>query len=575
MRWRRSLALAVLAALVLAACTGIPDDGPVTTARGDDGQARTTVRYSPAGPRVGASPEEIVRGYLDAMLAYPVTTATASEFLTPGAARSWRASRRTVVYGAHEVSQVSARPDEVDRTQDGTGAIVRLTASTRAVLGPTGRYGRGDDLDERLRLVKVKGQWRITDPPSGTLVSSRFFDDYYRAFDVFFFDRPGQRLVPRVVHLPIGGQLPTALVAALAAGPDDDRFLRTYVPSRSSLRPSVPVADRVADVAFTVELGGRTAGDLDRLAAQVVWTLRQVPDLDGVRITGGSPVLSPNGEPVNDLSDWGRFGPSGGSPVAYALAGDRLRQVDGDSAEPVDGPWGRDAAGASRVAVGDRDAAGIVDQGGAVRVQGLQGGTVRRLPAVAASALTWDGQRMLWVADRPGGTRLRVGPPARLRTLEVPGLDQVVVTSLAVSPDGGHVVVTGRRDGRTELLLAPVARDRAGEVTRVGDLRRLAPSVSTVRSGGWLDASVVELLGTTRLGLQVRRVSIDGSGLTSGVAGGVSLLPDVGPRLLARGSAVDPPRWVLDDRGRLWHQPPGDTWRVLRTRDVVDLSTSP
>lgn len=570
-------AVTVVAATVLTACAGIPTDGPVRSVRSDDDAARTTVRYSPAGPRVGASPEEIVRGYLDAMLAYPITTATASEYLTPSAAAAWRAGRSTTVYGPHTVAQVASRPDESD-AEDGTvgASVVRLRAATKAVLGSTGRYATGDDVDLRLRLVRIRGQWRIANPPAGTMVSTRFFEDYYRPFDIYFFDRPGERLVPQVVHLPVGGQLPTALVAALAAGPSDTRFLRSYVPSRSSLRPSVPVSNGTADVAFTVDLGSRERGRLNRLAAQVVWTLRQVPELSGVRVNGGTAVVSPSGQPVNQMTDWGRFGPPGSSSVAYALVRNRVRQLDGGRLARIPGPWGEDARGATRVAVGDESAAGVVDGGTAVRVQSLDGGRPRIVPGEDVRALTWDAVGRLWVVDRPGGrTRVRAGSPSDLRTIPTTGLGDLGVTTVAVSPDGGNVLLSGRRSGRDTVVVAPVARDGSGDPVRVGTPRRLAAGVVTVRAAGWLEPSVVEVLGGTRLGLQVRQVSLDGSGLTSGVGGGAALAPDLDLDRLVRGSAADPPRWAIDRRGRLWYLPPGQTWELVPSARVTDLSTSP
>ncbi len=567
----------VAVALLLTACAGIPTNGPVRSVRSDDDAARTTVRYSPAGPRVGASPEEIVRGYLDAMLAYPVTTATATEYLTPSAASRWRAGRSTTVYGPHTVTRVVTPPQQSD-AQDGTAgaALVRLQASTKAVLGPTGRYADGDDVDRQLQLVRVRGQWRIANPPDGTLVSARFFEDYYRPFDIYFFDRPGERLVPQVVHLPVGGQLPTALVAALAAGPSDARFLRSYVPSRASLRPSVPVSNGTADVAFTVDLGSRERGRLNRLAAQLVWTLRQVPELSGVRVNGGTAVVSPSGQPVNQMTDWARFGPPEPSAVVYALVRDRLRRLDGSRLVRIPGPWGEDARGSSSVAVGDESAAGIVDGGSAVRVQPLDGGRARIVPGDDVGAVTWDAVGRLWVVDRPDGrTRVRTGTTEDLRTLRAPALDDLAVSTIAVSPDGGNVVLSGRRPGRDAVVVAPVARDASGGATRLGRPRALASDVRVVRAAGWLEPSVVELLGSTRLGVQVRQVSLDGSGLTSGVGGGAALAPDLDLGRLVRGSATDPPRWATDSRGGLWYLPPGQTWELVPSPRVAGLSASP
>jgi hypothetical protein len=72
------VAWALVTVLVLSACAGIPTSGPVTKVAAADDLGQSAVRYTPARPLRGASPEQIVRGFLDAMLAFPTSSRTAA-----------------------------------------------------------------------------------------------------------------------------------------------------------------------------------------------------------------------------------------------------------------------------------------------------------------------------------------------------------------------------------------------------------------------------------------------------------------------------------------------------------------
>lgn len=311
----------IAVAVVLAGCAGIPSSGPVERVADESGPDQSTVRYAPVGPSRGASPQQIVRGYLDAMLAYPVSTGTAALYLTPAAAKEWRSSEGVAVYTQPEVDLSGTATLDAGRES----VLVDLRTSPVARLDRQGHFRTGGDGKPRTYVLqKVKGQWRISNPQDGVMVTRTFYDDYFRPFALYFFDAPGERLVPDLVHLAVGEQLPTALVTALARGPGrTPGTSRTFVPAATTLRPSVTVGDEdVADVEFSASLAKLSTGERERLAAQIVWTLRSVPALLGVRIFGGTPVLSARGDRVHPVESWGGFGPPVGNSHTYALVDD-------------------------------------------------------------------------------------------------------------------------------------------------------------------------------------------------------------------------------------------------------------
>ena len=83
--------LVIAAALVLSSCVRLPTTGPVVVEKGN-GQA-TTVQgpfTHPPPPHAGDSPQEIVKGFLNAMTATPIQIPVAKKFLTRQAQSDWR-----------------------------------------------------------------------------------------------------------------------------------------------------------------------------------------------------------------------------------------------------------------------------------------------------------------------------------------------------------------------------------------------------------------------------------------------------------------------------------------------------
>ena len=565
--------MSVAAALAIGGCAGIPSSGPVERVAAESGLNQSTVRYAPVGPARGASPQQIVRGYLDAMLAYPVSTGVAATYLSPDAAQEWRSSAGVIVYARPEVTLPRAEPSGRDRT----GVEVMLRSNQVARLDRQGHFTRStDDPTRTYQLEQVKGEWRITNPQPGVMVTRTYFSDYFRPFPLYFFDAAGQRLVPDLVHLAVGDQLPTGLMTSLARGPSQTPgTLRSYVPSAGALRPSVTVGTGgVADVQFSTSLAKLEAGERDRLAAQIVWTLRSVPDLRGVRILGGTAVLTSKGERVHPIDSWGGFGPPAPDRYTYALVDDKLVEIDGATVSSVTGSWGRDAGGAVSAAVSEKSVAAVLGDRRQVRITDRAGRLQESIGGVGFIAPRWDRENRLWLVDRPSGTtRVRVVENQRVRVIAAAALAGMEVESVAISADGGRYAAAATRAGTTSLYVGPVRRDRDDNLIGFGDPRRLGIGVDDPHSVDWASPTRIGFLGGSGSGVQVYSVAIDGTDVSGGATGGGPLLPDVGATTLAGSTSPGAARWVVDARRRLWYLPPDGSWELVDKRAYSGLST--
>lgn len=571
-------ALVVVLLVALSACAGIPSSGPVTKIADDGDLGQSAVRYDPARPLPGASPEQIVRGYLDAMLAFPRSDRTASTFLTTEAARAWSPSSQVRVYSTPEVTGSQEQTTRSDPREQPRGPVtVRLGFTEDAQLDRQGRYTRvAAPGAVTYTLRQVAGEWRITDPQDGLLVNAKFFTDYFRTFDLYFFDRPGRRLVPDPVHLVVGDQLATTLVSSLAGGPapSERDSTRSYVPARAALRPSVPVSsDGVADVEFTDDFADVASAVRDRLSAQVVWTLRQVPDVEGVQIVGGSTALTAGGDETQPVQAWGGFGPSTARARTYAVVGDQVVEIDDGDVEPISGTWGTDARGAQQVAVAESGVAGVLPGADAVRLTSREGTSPRTIRGTDFAGPDWDSDGRLWLVDRPGGTtRVRVSSGDVETTLDARSVAGLDVTDFRLSPDGTRYAVTATGSDGGELYVGRVLRDVTDEVRDLDAPSRVFTTALSPRAASWASTTELAFLGDSEAGVQVYRVAIDGSQTTSEVSRSGSLLPDVGADALAFGTGRSQVVYATDERDRLWFLPPGGSWRVLETSPVTGLT---
>jgi len=528
----------LIAVLALAGCAGIPDSGPVERVVAATSRTHGTVRYEPAGPRPGASPTALAEGYLDAMLAYPEATAIVESYLTTQAARDWESASGMAVYS-------SAEP----RLRSLSGNRAQVAVHLREVLSldPTGRATLAPAVTTRiLQLARVSGQWRIDNPVPGYLVSQNFARDYVRSYPLWYFDESGQRLVPELVHAVVSEQLPLTLLHRLASGPRGST-LRTYLPTMEGLR--VRVTGNVAEI----DIRRPKDGSEEKIAAQLLSTLRGVPGIDEVRILVNG---APNGDdhPIDAVIG---FGPGPQPSRVYGLRQNHVVRVS-TRVKPVPGPWGKSARGAVDIAVGSESVAAVNQGRSDVMVGKRVGGEVTNYPGTDFIRPSWDDSGRLWLVDNPASARVRVVVGAGM--VEVDAGHLGTVSSFAVSPEGSRyaAVVGGGRDA--QVVVGDIVNDSAGFPRRLGAPRPVSRGLVGERQIGWASQTRVEFVASTASTPQLYTVGLDGVDLsasndTTPLAGGV--VAWAGP------PADGADRWAVDRQGRVWMLASGGSWRRL------------
>jgi rhodanese-related sulfurtransferase len=554
----RAAAVLLLASL-LAGCAGIPDSGEVRVEEvPEQFEDEAAIDFAPGGPRPGAPALEVVRGFLVAMQATPLSTSAARQFLTTASSETWVPERGTLVYD--------------EETRSAVGDEVRLELEDTIRLDRRGRWlGRGGDVTYDLRLVREDGEWRIEEPPDVLAIPLDHFESRFAQFSLHYFDKTAQVLVPEPVHVPTGPQATTFLVQGLLAGPGRDLLgvERTFLPAGTRLDDiSVPVGeDGTAEVPLSDEVLDATDVELARAFAQLAWTLDQVPGVEQIRVTvDGSPLELPGLGSELAVGAWSEYDPAvaWASESLFGVREARVVTFDGEREQRVSGPFGSLDLGVERVGLdllAERVAATTAD--GSV----LVGPRARRIgvaptPDDVRTVLTggadllrpaWDLHGGLWLVDRPAdGAVVRVREGEELRTVAVPGVTGQDVRAFELSRDGTRVVAWIDDGGRQRLVVARVQRGTKGAVRAVTPAEPIAlgPLGRPVRDLAWrTPAGLAVLTAPTEVSSRVVAVEIDGSSAVGDALPDVQVFGGAADRVVT-GPAVGTPLYLQTPSGQ-------------------------
>ncbi|MEI7059340.1 LpqB family beta-propeller domain-containing protein [Nocardioides sp. CCNWLW239] len=516
---RISLALILTAlALLVSACSGVPDSGPVQRVdlAAPDAQEEV-IPYNPGAPRAGASPGEIVDGFLDAMKATPMSTAYARRYLTKDAAMNWAPAGRTLVYGELGTHVGSSPRVSVELEDAGwldeRGVWRGALAASEAILD--------------FELTRSEGEWRISSAPDALVVEEDWFLTHFARSNLYYVEPTGSTLVPEPIFAPKGTSYATTLVSSLLSGPGEEAqgVIRSALPAQASEPRSVDVRDGVAEVDLAGDLDEHSSEELQLMGAQLAWTLRQDTSVERIRLTiDGEPVVLPGYGDTFDVESGGGYDPNGTSARVdlFALRAGALVTSTGENGEPwvpVLGEWSK-SHGVSDVAVdanGSTAAAVTADRTGVVVGELSSDGRLTEAPVDATRLLrpSWDLAGRLWLVDKDStGARVMYVAGGRLVRVAVPGVTGENVTRFLVSRDGTRFVAVIGGESSDRIVVSRLRASSKGAITTATSAILLPhPDAATMRVTdiAWTSPTTivaVQKIGSTAL---FQSVSLDGA----------------------------------------------------------------
>jgi Sporulation and spore germination len=293
MRAQRHLAgiFIVIASLLGAAgCVSVPVSGPIEGVEGQQLPCQNCVNVVVAPPAPGDEPKQIVEGYLRATSNYQPNYSVARKFLTRMAAEKWSPEGGVSIYRG----SLTATGQTTVKLK---GELVGSLAKDRTY---TARGGR---LDTDFSLMQENGEWRIDTLPPGLFVAEFSFTSFYQPYDLYFVGN-GSSLVPDPIYLPAlsnPANAASALMKALLNGPSSwlKPAVSTAIPPNTSLSvDSVTITGGIAEVQLSDSVLALPDPQRSLMAAQIVYTLKQVGGVKGVMIkVNQQPYRVPGSDP--------------------------------------------------------------------------------------------------------------------------------------------------------------------------------------------------------------------------------------------------------------------------------------
>jgi hypothetical protein len=485
----------LLFALTLTGCTGIPSSSEVYFGEeiSEDSSAQF-VRVIARPPSVGMSPEEIVRGFLEACADPSENYGIARQYLAVESAGDWNPLTGVEIY---EPSTIGIAGSSSDLT---------LSAEKLGTISDLGRFQSGEpdaQISKSFELIQEAGdQWRIANLSDGILLSSGDVDRSFRSFPIYFFNTESTALVTDNVLVPVSNSgAATSLVRSLLDGPSPYLLpvaTNAFPVGTTLTYGSVPVLNGIAEVDLSNEILGADEASRRALSAQLVWTLSALPNVSAVEITAsGQPLALTNVSSPQTIQDWQNLSTSPGADLVdlNVIRNEEIFSIVNESENlkfiaPSPLLYATPNLIATKIATvtADRKSLQVSTTSESEFEIVAQGDQI--------SKPTWDRDGNIYFSDFGQGVREILGD-GTLREVSVVAStlgtsDQV--RQVAVASDGVRVAVV--LSNGIQDVIAVGAIFKTDSETRIIGLHRIERSITSVRDIVWSSATSVAAIGS-------------------------------------------------------------------------------
>ena len=480
---------ALMSATLLFGCAALPTEVEVQIGPElEQPESQEFAYYSPTGPSFGASPIDIINGFLNAGTGPQNDYSIAREYLTDGFATSWRSGQVLIRSGAPRIVEISPEAFTVDipiaASLDENGRYLPAASSTVESL--------------RYRLTQEQGQWRIAAGPNLTVVTPPVFDVVFQATPVYFLDPGFRYLVPDLRWFPSRLSTATRLVNSLLAGPSDwlGAAVRSAIPGETRLTvDAVRVIDGEALVDFDASALGALGQQRQLMMAQLEATLTQLSSVTRVKLSVNS-----NQQEIESVR---LPAPAVGGSIAV-VSDSGIYRITGSNASVIPGsatPIIRTGASAfdlnsdsSLLAIG-------VDRG--IYLSQLNGfgsdlQLVDERPGLLAPKI--DNSGFVWSVPQAAGADIRVITPFLVPSFVLQTGEPTDRIDFAISPEGTRMVEIRAQGDERQVAVAGVIRDSAGLPRSLTEGVAISNLVGLPIAVAWSDSNTIVVLERLALG---------------------------------------------------------------------------
>ena len=270
MRTLRVGFLAVVTVFMMA-CTSIPSSGPVNSTARTTGVDTSDVDFLPPGPSTGATPEEIIAGFIAAGTAAQENYRVARSYLADEVREDWNPNASVLIRrGEPLVSVVS-------------NTVARYVVPVIASVDELGRFATSVSVSSQtldFRLVLEDNEWRISGLADGIVLTEAAFAEAFSSYRLYYFSAGYRELVPDVRWFASRGEVSSKIVRGLLEAPsfwlDQGATVSAFPEGTQLALTPIPVVDGVASVDLTTSV--LTADEItrSRMLTQLTSSLAQV-----------------------------------------------------------------------------------------------------------------------------------------------------------------------------------------------------------------------------------------------------------------------------------------------------------
>lgn len=489
----RAVAL-VAAGLAVVGCTGLPTSGPVNVGLAlDDELSEFEPNLEASGPAPGASPEEIVVGFLEAGVTPTESWSTARQFLTKEFAAEWHPDTGVTIDASLSSRQFATEEPAGEEAR--STAEVSVSLEQVAAVDDTGAYSPapGTAKSAFQLVLGDDEQWRIAEAPDGIVLDVESFAQVYDQHVLQYFDTTWSRLVPDARWFPRLGAMATSITRAVVKG-EPSPWLAPAVRTAFSgdvelARDSVPVdASQVAEVAL-----GRAA-----LAVQPVTLARMRTQLEASLADLGITQVrfTVDGAPLEaGLVDVEQSTPE---PSVLVLTEDAFGNAVGDEVSPLPGITAEiekigDPISDIDVAADGTRAAVRLDSGAVFGVSAGERVELDDRPGLIAP--TMDPFGYTWTVPRDDPQAL-IAWDAQVNGhgIEQAWSDASAISYQRIAADGTRIAAVVTVGGQRRIVVAAVIRDDRGAPTGFGEVHEIGRIASPAQGLAWLGSDSVMVL---------------------------------------------------------------------------------
>lgn len=470
-------ALLAAVAVLLSGCIAIPTSGSVSGAGEVGGEEAPELVFQPNGPIEGATPEEIITGFVQAAIGPQSSYAVARQFLSTGFADEWDPNAGVLVRsGQQSTAQLDDNSFDLHFTAtasvDATGQYTSLASPQSATVA--------------FEMVQQRGEWRIAQTSDGIVLTEQYFDDIFEPYPLYFFAPGFQNLVPDLRWFPNLATTSSRLVRGLLAGPAEwmqpPAVVTAFPEGTEALLVNVENGSAIVDL--SAEARADTVA-LQRMKLQLTSTLSSVLSIQSVEVRiertpttipdlgGAGPATDPqvDGSPLV-VAD-GVFGfLSNGEAQPLPVVGERIAAL-----KPTSVTLGADEVTA---AVLNPEGAWMVRRDDAPLLVDSRPGLVP--PSLDTESFLWSvpaDDPTAIIAFRPTGEANQVGTSWG---------EGARIVSMDVSRDGARLLALLDSAQGPRLAVASIVRDENGT-----PLRLTSPTLELdAQAGDPIDATWVD-----------------------------------------------------------------------------------